>query len=78
MNITEKYLEGTSNGGVGSIFSNGAFVASFLGFLFAQVGSRPRSSVDRLANRVASGFLSSTTIMFVLARRAFPGSDVAL
>jgi len=36
-NITTEYLEGAENGGIGSIFHNGAFVASFLGFLFAQI-----------------------------------------
>jgi acid phosphatase family membrane protein YuiD len=40
-NITTEYLEGAENGGIGSIFHNGAFVASFLGFLFAQARDRP-------------------------------------
>lgn len=40
-NITTEYLEGTENGGIGSIFHNGAFVASFFGFLFAQARHGP-------------------------------------
>ena len=52
-NITTGYLEGTEDGGIGSIFHNGAFVASFFGFLFAQacdcpIWSSPHHASPRL------------------------------
>jgi hypothetical protein len=61
-NITTEYLEGAENGGIGSIFHNGAFVASFLGFLFAQARDRPLWSSLVVFGRLWSSWPTPPTL----------------